>query len=58
MAHVALYLRVSTDNQDNGLEAQELALINYCKENNISPGGSADLLSVSLLIHFVKNAQL
>lgn len=36
MAHVALYLRVSTDNQDNGLEAQELALINYCKENNIN----------------------
>ncbi|UMB59550.1 triphosphoribosyl-dephospho-CoA synthase [Lutibacter sp. A80] len=35
-----------------------IELCNYCKENNISPGGSADLLSVSLLIHFVKNAQL
>ncbi|WP_111707054.1 triphosphoribosyl-dephospho-CoA synthase [Lutibacter citreus] len=33
-----------------------IELCNYCKENHISPGGSADLLSVSLLIHFVKNA--
>lgn len=35
-----------------------IELCNYCKNNNISPGGSADLLSVSLLIHFVKTAQL
>jgi len=29
-------------------------LYDYCLAKNISPGGSADLLSVSLLLHFVK----
>ncbi len=29
-------------------------LKNYCTNNNISPGGSADLLAVSLLLHFTK----
>jgi len=29
-------------------------LYEYCLAKNISPGGSADLLSVSLLLHFVK----
>lgn len=29
-------------------------LCEYCKVKNISPGGSADLLAVSLLIHFAK----
>ena len=33
-------------------------LYDYCLENNISPGGSADLLSVSLLLHFVKTEYL
>lgn len=28
-------------------------LCEYCAEKNISPGGSADLLAVSLLIHFI-----
>lgn len=45
---------------NNAIDSEKsyIELCNYCKENNISPGGSADLLSVSLLIHFVKNAQL
>ena len=30
----------------------------YCLVKNISPGGSADLLSVALLLHFVKNEKL
>lgn len=30
----------------------------YCFKKNISPGGSADLLSVALLLHFVKNEKL
>jgi len=33
-------------------------LCDYCLEKNISPGGSADLLSVSLLLHFVKTEYL
>ena len=33
-------------------------LCEYCLEKNISPGGSADLLSVSLLLHFVKTELL
>lgn len=33
-------------------------LCNFCIEKNISPGGSADLLSVSLLLYFVKTEQL
>jgi len=33
---------------------QRAELLKYCKANNISPGGSADLLAVSLLIHFIK----
>ncbi len=33
-------------------------LCNFCIEKNISPGGSADLLSVSLLLYFVKTTQL
>ncbi|RUA11187.1 MAG: hypothetical protein DSY82_03895 [Flavobacteriia bacterium] len=28
-------------------------LLKYCREKNISPGGSADLLAVSLLVHFI-----
>jgi len=30
----------------------------YCLAKNISPGGSADLLSVALLLHFVKNEKI
>lgn len=30
-------------------------LISYCKNNNISAGGSADILAVSLFFHFIKN---
>jgi DNA invertase Pin-like site-specific DNA recombinase len=33
---VALYSRVSTSYQDNGLEAQERALEHFCSNNNIS----------------------
>jgi len=33
-------------------------LCKFCLTNNISPGGSADLLSVALLLHFVKTEQL
>jgi DNA invertase Pin-like site-specific DNA recombinase len=33
--HVALYLRVSTQMQQTGLEAQERALLQYCKLNGI-----------------------
>ena len=33
-------------------------LYEYCLAKNISPGGSADLLSVSLLLHFVKTEYL
>jgi len=33
-------------------------LCDFCIEKKISPGGSADLLSVSLLLYFVKTAQL
>jgi len=29
-------------------------LYDFCKTNKISPGGSADLLAVSLLLHFIK----
>ncbi len=29
-------------------------LYEFCKTNNLSPGGSADLLAVSLLLHFIK----
>jgi len=29
-------------------------LKNYCSSNNISPGGTADLLAVSLFLHFTK----
>lgn len=32
----ALYCRVSTDTQENGLQSQVLALKRYCKKNNIS----------------------
>ena len=32
---VALYIRVSTDKQANGLEAQERALVQYCKSNEL-----------------------
>jgi len=34
-----------------------LQLKKYCKANKISPGGSADLLAVSLLIHFLKELE-
>lgn len=33
-------------------------LCNFCISKNISPGGSADLLSVALLLHFVKTEQV
>ncbi len=33
--------------------AQYEKLCDYCAQENISPGGSADLLAVSLLIHFI-----
>lgn len=36
MKKVALYARVSTNLQEKGLEAQELALIDFCKKNNIT----------------------
>jgi len=32
---IALYLRTSTDRQDSGLEAQERALLDYCKSKGI-----------------------
>jgi DNA invertase Pin-like site-specific DNA recombinase len=36
MKAAALYLRVSTQNQHNGLEAQQRALLSYCEQNAIT----------------------
>ena len=36
-------------------EQKSQSLIDFCKEKKISPGGSADLLAVSLFLHFVNN---
>ncbi len=41
---------------DNNIAYTQLN--DYCLAKNISPGGSADLLSVSLLLHFVKTELL
>lgn len=35
-----------------------IELCKFCLAKNISPGGSADLLSVALLLHFVKTEQI
>ncbi len=44
---------------DNFSERNYSSLIDFCKENNISPGGSADLLAVTIFVWLVlKNDRL
>jgi len=42
----------------NDFENKYLKIIKFCKENNISPGGSADLLAITIYVYFIKNQLL
>ncbi len=39
---------------ENGEERCYMELVRWCNERKISPGGSADLLAVTLMLHFVQ----
>jgi triphosphoribosyl-dephospho-CoA synthetase len=52
---LSLLQNLSRQVADNFTMKAYAEIISFCRENNISPGGSADLLSITIFIYLLKN---